>query len=33
MGTVFFNGTRLRMIDILPKTQKMDADDFAGHRA
>jgi hypothetical protein len=31
MATVFFNGTGLHMIDILPKNQKMDAEYFAEH--
>jgi hypothetical protein len=33
MATVFFNGTGLLMIDILPQNQKMDAEYFAEYRA
>jgi hypothetical protein len=31
MATVFFNGTWLHMIDILPQNQKMDAEYFTEH--
>jgi hypothetical protein len=31
MATVFFNGTGLPLIDILPQNQKMDAEYFAEH--
>jgi hypothetical protein len=32
MATMFFNGTGLHIIDILPQNQKMDAEYFAEYR-
>jgi hypothetical protein len=32
MATVFFNGTGLHVIGILPQNQKMDEEYFAKHR-
>jgi hypothetical protein len=32
MATVFFNGTKMHVIDLLPQNQKMGAECFEEHR-